>query len=123
MVSPHVASLTTIVGRQAELRALRAAFLSGSKVQVLTGMGGVGKTSLARTYAQQHLDDYGLIWWVRAEDPAAIDAEFRSLLDVLLEPGAAAKITDARTKAFVLLNNTSHSGSARLGMSSRHETS
>ena len=102
-VSPHVASLTTIVGRQAELRALRSAFLSGSPVQVLTGMGGVGKTSIARTYAQRHLNDYDLIWWIRAEDPAAIDAEFRSLLEVLLPAGEAAQIADARTKALGLL--------------------
>ncbi len=66
-------------------------------------MGGVGKTSLARAYAQRHQDDYGVVWWVRAEDPSAIDAEFRSLLEVLLPPGEATKIADARTAAFALL--------------------
>lgn len=66
-------------------------------------MGGVGKTSLARAYAQRHLDDYGVVWWVRAEDPSAIDAEFRSLLEILLPPGEATKIGDARTTAFGLL--------------------
>jgi tetratricopeptide repeat protein len=43
------------------------------------------------------------MWWVRAEDPGAIDAEFRTLLELLLPPGEAAKIGDARAKAFALL--------------------
>ena len=101
-VSPHLGGLAPTIGRATELRDLRLSF-QASNVQVLTGLGGVGKSSLARAYAQQHLDSYTLIWWVRAEDPAAIDAEFRSLLDVLLPPGEAAQVTDARTKAFDLL--------------------
>lgn len=44
-----------------------------------------------------------MVWWVRAEDPSAIDAEFRSLLEILLPPGEATKIGDARTTAFALL--------------------
>lgn len=101
-VSPHLGGLSQVIGRATELRDLRLSF-QASNVQVLTGLGGVGKTSLARAYAQQHLDSYALIWWVRAEDPAAIDGEFRSLLEVLLPPGEAAQVSDARTKAFDLL--------------------
>jgi hypothetical protein len=70
---------------------------------VLTGLGGVGKTSLARAYAQRYRDDYGVIWWVRAEDPSAIDTEFRSLLEILVPPAHAAEIRDARTAAFANL--------------------
>jgi hypothetical protein len=72
-------------------------------VQVLSGMGGVGKTSLARAYAQRHLDDYGIVWWVRAEDPAVVDAEYRALLEILLPPGEATKVVDVRTVTFGLL--------------------
>ncbi|HEV2779514.1 MAG TPA: tetratricopeptide repeat protein, partial [Actinophytocola sp.] len=97
-----MAGLTTVVGREHELRDLRAAFHS-TNVQVLSGMGGVGKTSLARAYAQRHLADYGIVWWIRSEDPSAIDAEFRSLLEILLPPGEAAQVTNARTTAFALL--------------------
>lgn len=74
-------------------------------MHVLSGMGGVGKTSLARAYAQRHLDDYGIVWWVHSEDPAAVDAEYRALLEILLPPGEATKVTDARTVAFGLLAN------------------
>lgn len=72
-------------------------------MQVLSGMGGVGKTSIARAYAQCHLDDYGIVWWVRSEDPAAVDAEYRALLEILLPPGESTRTTDARTVAFGLL--------------------
>jgi hypothetical protein len=68
---------------------------------VLAGLGGVGKTSLARAYAQRH--SYQLVWWIRAEDPAAVDAEFRSLLDVLLLPGDSVKVGDARAVVFAWL--------------------
>jgi hypothetical protein len=101
-VSPHIAGLIDIVGREDELRDLRPAF-ERERVQVLAGMGGVGKTSLARAYANRHLGDYGIVWWVRAEDPAAVDAEFRALLEILLPPGEAAQVGDARTVAFNLL--------------------
>jgi hypothetical protein len=97
-----VAALTTVIGREADLTALRARFTS-DVVQVLAGMGGVGKTSLARAYAHRHSNDYRLVWWIRAEDPAAIDTEFRSLLDVLLPPGDSAKVGDARAFVFTLL--------------------
>lgn len=101
-VSPRIAGLTEIVGRENELRDLRTAF-GHTRVQVLAGMGGVGKTSLARAYANLHLNDYGIVWWVRAEEPAAVDAEFRALLEVLLPFGEVAQISDARTAAFNLL--------------------
>ncbi|MGH3754047.1 MAG: BTAD domain-containing putative transcriptional regulator [Pseudonocardiaceae bacterium] len=88
VVSTQVQGFAEIVGREQELAALRAGFTdpqrSGRPVwQVLTGLGGVGKTSLARAYAQRYQDHYGLVWWVRAEDPEAVPGEFRALLDIL----------------------------------------
>jgi hypothetical protein len=97
-VSPQVAGLAEVVGRERELDEIRSAFATRSKapaMRVLTGMGGVGKTSLARAYAQRHLDDYGIVWWVRAEDPAAVDLEFRGLLEIVLSSGEATQIRDA----------------------------
>ena len=71
-------------------------------MRVLTGMGGVGKTSLARAYAQRHQTDYGVVWWVRAEDPAAIDREFRALLE-LLDPPRAHEFQDAVARVHAVL--------------------
>jgi AAA ATPase domain/Tetratricopeptide repeat len=100
-----VTGLAPTIGREDDLTRLRAAFQAATPpvVRVLTGMGGVGKTSLARAYTDRHRSDYGLVWWVRAEDPNAIDAEFRALLDTVLPPGQATQLTNARTKAFDLL--------------------
>ena len=88
VVSTHVQGLSEVIGRRQELTALRAAFTDPARHgrpiwRVLTGLGGVGKTSLARAYAQRYQDHYGLVWWVRAEDPEAIPGEFRALLDIL----------------------------------------
>lgn len=88
VVSTHVQSLSEVVGRHRELAALRAAFTDPARqqrpvIRVLTGLGGVGKTSLARAYAQRYLAHYGLVWWVRAEDPEAVPGEFRALLDIV----------------------------------------
>jgi DNA-binding SARP family transcriptional activator len=88
VVSTHVQGLTEVIGRHEELAALRAAFTDPARQQrpvmrVLTGLGGVGKSSLARAYAQRYLAHYGLVWWVRAEDPEAVPGEFRALLDIV----------------------------------------
>jgi len=69
---------------------------------VLTGMGGVGKTSLARAYARHHRADYGLVWWIRAEDSATIDGDFRTLLEILA-PHDASQIRDAGAAVHALL--------------------
>jgi hypothetical protein len=88
VVSTQLQGLFEVVGRESELAALRAGFTDpgrhGRPVwRVLTGLGGVGKTSLARAYAQYYQEHYGLVWWVRAEDPEAIAGEFRALLGIL----------------------------------------
>lgn len=100
VVSPQVAGVAEVIGRDQELADLRTAFAAQRKsrapmVQVITGMGGVGKTSLARAYAQQHLDDYGVVWWVRAEDSTAVDGEYRSLLELVYSTAEAKLVRNA----------------------------
>ncbi|MCP2246513.1 FxSxx-COOH system tetratricopeptide repeat protein [Lentzea aerocolonigenes] len=104
VVSPQIAGMAEVVGREQELTDLRAAFTAQRKsrtpvIQILTGMGGVGKTSLARAYAQRHLDDYGVVWWVRAEDPTTVDGEYRSLLELVHSPAEAKLVRDAVQRA------------------------
>ena len=36
-------------------------------VQVIVGMGGIGKTELATEYIHHNIDKYEIIWWIRAE--------------------------------------------------------
>ena len=58
-------------GRVAELNALRANLVREDRphppAQLVSGMGGVGKTEIATEYIHRHRDKYEIIWWIRAE--------------------------------------------------------
>lgn len=58
-------------GRIAELEALRANLTRDDRVhpaaQLISGMGGVGKTEIATEYIHLHRHKYEIIWWIRAE--------------------------------------------------------
>ncbi|MFE3637489.1 tetratricopeptide repeat protein [Streptomyces sp. NPDC059168] len=69
----------TFTGRAKELAAIRTELLRladgvGIPVVVVHGLGGVGKTELARQYAQTHRHSYDLVWWIDAAAPGAVDA-------------------------------------------------
>src|SRR5690348_13741812 len=58
-------------GRVAELDALRENLIREDRphppAQLVSGMGGVGKTEIATEYIHRHRDKYEIIWWIRAE--------------------------------------------------------
>ncbi|HEX3959888.1 MAG TPA: FxSxx-COOH system tetratricopeptide repeat protein [Trebonia sp.] len=58
-------------GRVTELDALRSNLVRADRphhpAQLISGMGGVGKTELATEYIHRHRDKYDIIWWIRAE--------------------------------------------------------
>src|SRR6185437_9054044 len=56
-------------GREPELARLRENLSSGQAphVQVISGMGGIGKTELANQYLHENIDSYEIVWWIRAE--------------------------------------------------------
>jgi tetratricopeptide (TPR) repeat protein len=82
------------VGREAVLAELRRLLVAspGPAVltQAITGLGGIGKSQTARAYAYRHLADYELIWWLRAETPATLAADYAALAEPLgLDPDTA----------------------------------
>jgi tetratricopeptide (TPR) repeat protein len=70
--NPHFA------GRVAELQALRANLAGGDRphppAQLISGMGGIGKTEIATEYIHQYRDKYQVIWWIRAEQTDRVRA-------------------------------------------------
>jgi hypothetical protein len=57
-------------GREAELGRLDAALADQERVvvtQVVAGLGGVGKTQLAACYVRDHVDEFDIVAWIRAE--------------------------------------------------------
>lgn len=66
------------VGRDHELATLQSSLQRADRVAIAAvGMGGIGKTTLARRYVKQHEADYpGGIWWVAAERVATQVLEY-----------------------------------------------
>ena len=69
------------VGRDDVLQDLRSKLEAGGPVLVLAvaGMGGVGKTQIAREYAHRFADSYSVVWWIRAEQDSLIGDQFAEL--------------------------------------------
>lgn len=69
------------VGRAHDLARLDAAMAEprGAVVQVVHGLGGVGKSTLAAQWAAGHASEHTLIWWITAATQADLDAGLGSL--------------------------------------------
>ncbi len=65
----HVSSFS---GREAELTALAQALAKDGGVAALCGLGGLGKSSLAREYAWRNREAYSVIWWLHAQTEDAL---------------------------------------------------
>ncbi|MEU6234003.1 tetratricopeptide repeat protein [Kitasatospora sp. NPDC047058] len=94
------------VGRADELAWLRRVPTSdgGSAVTqapTVHGLGGIGKTTLALSYAHLHRDDYVLTWWINAESPARIEQSLAALT-ARLAPGWAAQAGEPERIAWAL---------------------
>ena len=75
-------------GRVAQLEALRAHLTGGSTAAVtqaasISGLGGIGKSQLAIEYAYRYRADYDLAWWLRAEEPGSLAADYAALARAL----------------------------------------
>jgi tetratricopeptide (TPR) repeat protein len=85
-------------GREKELAKIHEALSQGGTmalVQPIHGLGGVGKTQLALEYVYRHAAEYELVWWVRAEEPVTLAADYAALAGRLGLPEAGAEEQDA----------------------------
>jgi len=78
-----------LVERTAELEKLHA-LLQGTEnaalSQALKGLGGIGKTTLARHYAEQYAAEYGSVLWFNASRDTTLDADFQKLAQEVKSP-------------------------------------
>jgi tetratricopeptide (TPR) repeat protein len=106
---PSLGGLFT--GREAQLSVVESQLAAGGAgAQVLSGLGGVGKTRLAVEYAWRHAERYTAIFFVGADGEAELRRSFaalagRTLLDLKLPPDAAEDVAIA--EVVVMLRNRS----------------
>lgn len=131
-------------GREEELAALSAALATDGSIAVIHGLGGVGKSSLAREFAWRNREQYAVAWWLNAETEDGIiegllrlGAAFIPSLDEMKDRRAAAQrvigtalggfakpvllVFDNLEEAALLRTWRPHSG-ARLLLTSRGST-
>ena len=78
------------VGRSDVLEQIRLALLGETTTSVaatamlaLSGPAGIGKTAIAVEYAYSHASEYAAVWWLRAEEPSVLAADFAALATAL----------------------------------------
>lgn len=111
VVTSQLFGLTQVVGRSALLKELSDGLRGEGQrrsrqpaIRVITGIGGIGKSSVARAYATEHQSLYDLIWWVRAEENLLVVEDFRGLLVALGVPDVQ-RIEQPVQHAHVMLAN------------------
>lgn len=89
------------IGRQPEiqemekiLQAQSASTGSIREVLILGGMGGIGKTQLAITYAKRHCHSYSSIFWLNANTEATLNNSLRAVANRILPPETVSKLDD-----------------------------
>jgi GTPase SAR1 family protein len=80
--APHI-DPTLFIGRGAEIDKMKEILKPGIRSQeqrrlVLGGMGGIGKTQLAISYAKHHRHDYESVFWLNATSEATLKDSFRT---------------------------------------------
>ncbi|MBV8498641.1 MAG: tetratricopeptide repeat protein [Candidatus Eremiobacteraeota bacterium] len=90
--------VSTFSAREEELAAISAGLASDGAIAAVYGLGGVGKTSIAREYAWRNRERYSVVWWLTAQTEDGIiegllrlGAIFVRGLDQLADRRAAAQ--------------------------------
>lgn len=100
------------LGRDAALHQLGNALSSTARAvvtQAVYGLGGVGKSELVLQYAHSHRSQYGLVWWIAADDSTRIEAGLATLA-ARLYPEIAVAATTADAAEWAVSWLQTHSG-------------
>jgi tetratricopeptide (TPR) repeat protein len=60
-------AVSSFSGRDDELADVRAALNADGAIALVSGLGGVGKSSIAREYGWRNRDAYSVVWWLNAQ--------------------------------------------------------
>jgi Tetratricopeptide repeat len=96
------APVRSFTGRDPQLAALRNHLRSQLRATLvpaaaLYGLGGIGKTQLARAYAHRYRHDYQLGWWTPAETPLTAST---ALAELAVRLGADAELPQPRQVSY-----------------------
>ncbi len=91
VVHRDIKATPSFTGREADLAKLDAALRSGGAAAVTQpvaahGLGGIGKSVLAREYAHRNQESYAGVWWLNAakpDDAAGFDGIETALVDLI----------------------------------------
>ena len=90
-------------GRDDELSAVHAALKTDDAVALVCGLGGVGKSSIAREYGWRNRDAYSVVWWLNAQtEDGIIDGLLR--LGTMFAQGLD-QLADRRVAAQRVINS------------------
>ncbi|KAH8589506.1 hypothetical protein B0O99DRAFT_692400 [Bisporella sp. PMI_857] len=88
-----ISEIEHFVAREDELRDIHEALRGdGSRrTVVLHGLGGIGKTQLAITYAKRHKGNYSAIFWLNIKDEDSLKQSFASVAKLILREYPSAR--------------------------------
>src|SRR5436190_23681672 len=96
------------IGRETEVQDMESILQPQSdspyltrKVLILGGMGGIGKTQLAISYAKRHRHSYSSIFWLNANNEVTLKNSLRTLANRILLPQAVSKLKDDQLRIYV----------------------
>lgn len=93
IVHPEIRPTPSFTGREAELSSIHELLWSAPAAATpqpvaVHGLGGTGKSVVAREYALRTQDDYAGVWWLNAAKPADGSPGFEGVERALVELGA-----------------------------------
>jgi class 3 adenylate cyclase/tetratricopeptide (TPR) repeat protein len=65
-------AVASFSGRDDELAGVHAALQDDGAIVVVHGLGGIGKSSIAREYGWRHREHYSVMWWLNAQSEDGI---------------------------------------------------